>query len=318
MVCYPIVHSNIIYYSLGETNMNNKFKIWWYVGIVFIISYAWQYLIYKTGEIESLLIPFLMLIPGIIAIVFIIIKKEGFRKVGWGLKKWWYIFPAIFIPLTVAILIVLLMEALHWATFVGKLFTFKNGMVEISNIKLILGNQAQNISFFIFNFLLSHTIFLTIGSIITLGEELGWRGYLQEKMLRKFGLNKGLIFLGIIWGYWHLPIILMGFNFPDNPILGALLLMPLGTIFLAIFMGWLYLRSRSIWIPALAHASANLFSQLIFSFMTMHQNELFRQLIWIATWGIIAILCLINLNRNKPIFWQETNATTDNNNEKNT
>ena len=290
----------------------------WYLVIVFTLSYLWQFVIYHTGGVESPLFSLLMWIPGIIAIVFILIKKEGFRKTGWGLKKWRYIFPAILIPLTVAISIVLLLEAMHWATFSGQFFIFKNGMVEISKIKLILGNQAQNIPFFILNFLLSHTIFLTIGSIITLGEELGWRGYLQEKMLRKFGLNLGLIILGIIWGYWHLPIILMGFNFPNHPILGALLLMPLGTIFLGIFIGWLYLRSRSIWIPALAHASGNLFSGLVFQFMIMHQNELFRQLTWIAAWGIIAILCLINLNRNKPILWQETDATTPNNNEKNT
>jgi membrane protease YdiL (CAAX protease family) len=298
--------------------MKKKNIYLWYLAIVFALSYLWQLVIFRTGGVESPLFSFLMWIPGIIAIVFILIKKEGFRKAGWGLKKWWFIFPAILIPLTVAISIVLLFEALHWATFAGKLFTFKNGMIEISNIKLILGNQSQNIPFFILNFLLSHTIFLVVGSIITLGEELGWRGYLQEKMLRKFGLNQGLIFLGIIWGYWHLPVILMGFNFPNHPILGALLLMPLGTIFLAIFMGWLYLRSRSIWVPALAHASANLFSQLIFSLMTMQQDELFRQLTWIAAWGIIATLCLINLNRNKPILWQETNATAHNSNEKNT
>ncbi len=298
--------------------MKKKNIYLWYLAIVFALSYLWQFVIFRTGGVQSPLFSFLMWIPGIMAIVFILIKKEGFRKTGWGLKKWRYIFPAIFIPLIVAISIVLLLEALHWATFSGKLFTLKNGMVEISKIKLILGNQAQNIPFFILNFILSHTIFLIIGSIITLGEELGWRGYLQEKILRKFGLNQGLIFLGIIWGYWHLPIILMGFNFPNHPILGALLLMPLGTIFLGIFMGWLYLRSRSIWIPALAHASGNLFSGLIFQLMIMHQNELFRQLTWIAAWGIIAILCLINLNRNEPILWQETDATTDNNNEKNT
>lgn len=292
--------------------MKKKNIYMWYLAIVFALSYLWQLAIYHTGGIESPLFSFLMWIPGLIAVAFILIKKEGFRKIGWGLKNWQYIFPAIFIPLIVAISIVLLMEALHWATFSGKLFTFKDGMVEISNIKLILGNQSQNIPFFILNFLLSHAIFLVVGSIITLGEELGWRGYLQEKMLRKFGLNMGLIILGIIWGYWHLPIILMGFNFPNLPILGALLFMPLGTIFLAIFMGWLYLRTRSIWIPALAHASANLFSQLIFLFMTMHQDELFRQLIWIAAWGITAILCLINLNRNKPILWQENDATIHN------
>lgn len=282
--------------------MKKKNIYLWYLAIVFALSYMWQFVIFRTGGVQSPLFSFLMWIPGIIAIVFLLINKESFRKVGWGLRKWWYILPAIFVPLAVAFAIVFLLGALNWATFSGKLFIFKDGMVEISKIKLILGNQTQNIPFFILNFILSHMIFLIIGSIFTLGEEFGWRGYLQEKMLRKFGLNRGLFFLGIIWGYWHLPVILMGFNFPNHPILGALLLMPLGTIFLGIFMGWIYLRSRSIWIPALAHASGNLFSGLIFQLMIIHQNELFRQLTWIAAWGIIAILCLINLNKNKPIL----------------
>lgn len=289
----------------------------WYLAIVFVLSYLWQYVIFRTGGVQSPLFPLLMWIPGIVAFVFLLMKRKSFRRVGWDLKKWWYIFPAIFIPLIIALSIVLFMKVSHWATFVGTLFTFKNGMVEISQIKLMLGNQSQNIPFFILNFLLSHIVFLGAGSIITLGEEVGWRGYLQEKIIRKFGLNQGFILLGIIWGYWHLPIIVMGFNFPDHPVLGALLLMPLGTIFLGIFLGWLYVRSKSIWVPALAHASANLFSQLIFSLMIMHQDELFRQLAWIAAWGIIAILCMISLNRNKPILWQETNATAHINDEKN-
>jgi membrane protease YdiL (CAAX protease family) len=285
----------------------------WYLAVVFVLSYLWQFVIFRTGGVQSPLFSLLMWIPGIVAIAFILFKKEGFRKLGWGLRRWWFVFPAIFIPLAIAVSIVLFMQALHWATFVGQFFTLEGGMVEISNIRLILGNQAQSVPFFALNFLFSHIMFLVTGSILTLGEELGWRGYLQEKMLVKFGLNRGCIILGIIWGYWHLPIVLMGFNFPNHPILGATLLMPLGTVFIGIFLGWLYLRSRSIWVPALAHASANLFSQLIFSFMKMHQNELLLQFTWIAAWAIVAILCLVNLNRSKPILWQEPDATAHSN-----
>lgn len=274
-----------------------------YLIVVFILSYSLQFIIFLTSDTQSPLISLLMWMPGMTAIVFILINKEGIRNVGWGLKRWWYIIPAIFIPLTVAFSIVLIMEGLSIAEFSGEIFAYNNGMVEISNIKLILGNKSQSILFFVLNFMLSHTIFLAVGSVIALGEELGWRGYLQEKMIRKFGMNKGLILLGIVWGYWHMPIVLMGFNFPTHPILGALFLMPLGTIFLAIFMGWLYLKSGSIWIPALAHASANFFSQIVFSFMTMHYDELYRQCIWISVWGIIAVLCLINLNKSTTQQW---------------
>ena len=291
--------------------MKNKNKFWWYLGIVFILSYGWQYLIYITGGVNSELIPLLMLFPGIIAVFFIIFSKTGFRKIGWGLKEWRYIFPAIFIPLVVSLGLVFLIEILNWGNLSDNLFVFNDGMLESSKIGLLLGNHKQTITFFLVNFTLSHIVFLIGGSILTLGEELGWRGYLQEKLLRKYNLIWGLIILGAIWGYWHSPIILMGYNFPSQPVLGSILLMPLGTIFLGIFLGWIYLRSKSIWMPALAHASINLFSGFLYG-MTMNYNEISRQLVWIAAWGVVASICFINLYKNKPILWQETNMIADN------
>ena len=185
-----------------------------------------------------------MLFPGIIAVFFIILSKTGFRKIGWGFKKWRYILPAIFIPLVVSLGLVSIIDGLNWGSLSDKLFVFNNGMLESSKIGLLFGNDKQTITFFIVNLTLSHIVFLIGGSILTLGEELGWRGYLQEKLLRKYGLIWGFIILGAIWGYWHLPIILMGYNFPSQPVLGALILMPVGTIFLGIFLGWIYLRSK--------------------------------------------------------------------------
>ena len=292
--------------------MKNKNNLWWYLSIVFILSYGWQYLIYLTGAIESKLFPFLMMFPGIVAVFFIIFSKTRFRKIGWGLKKWGYILPAIFIPLAVSLGLVSLIEGLNWGSLSNKLFVFNDGMLESAKIGLLLGNDKQSITFFIINFTLSHIVFLIGGSILTLGEELGWRGYLQEKLLSKYGLISGFILLGAIWGYWHLPIILMGYNFPSQPVLGALILMPVGTIFLGIFLGWIYLRSKSIWMPALAHASLNLFSGFLYG-MTMNINELSRQLVWIAAWGIVATFCLIDLYKTKPILWQEAETKADNN-----
>ncbi len=287
-----------------------KNKTFLYIGIVFIISYVWQYLIFRTGGVGSPLFPFTMWFPGIIAVVFIFISKTGFRKVGWGFKNWKYIFPAILIPLILSLSLMYLIKVLNWGEQTEKLFVFSGNMLEKSKIGLIFGNNQQTIGFFIFNVTVSHLVFLIGGSILTLGEELGWRGYLQEKLLRKYGLIWGFVVLGAIWGYWHLPIILMGYNFPSQPILGAFLLMPLGTIFLGIFLGWIYLRSRSIWMPALAHTAINLFSGFLYG-MTMHQNEILRQLVWIAAWGIVAIFCMRNLLKDQPTFWQETKTSID-------
>jgi hypothetical protein len=97
-----------------------------------------------------------------------------------------------------------------------------------------------------------------------------------------------------------MPIGLMGWNFPDHPLWGALVLTPLGTIFLGIYLGWLYLRSGSIWMPTLTHAASNLAFTILAMEMIMNQYRILLQLSWIAGWGIVAALCLVSLHRTKP------------------
>jgi membrane protease YdiL (CAAX protease family) len=286
-----------------EVNMNRN-TLWWYLGITFAASYAWQLAIFLTGGIESTLFPFVMWFPGAVAIVFCIVFKQSIRTIGWGLRRWWYVFPAVFVPLAVSVAAMLLLSALGWATWNNEIFTFSGGTVTVARVRLMLGNHTQGIAFFALNFALSLIVQSSMGGLFTLGEEVGWRGYLQEKMLGRFGLNRGLLLLGAIWGYWHLPIIMMGYNFPEHPVLGAVLFMPVGTTLIGIFMGWIYLRSRSIWVPALAHGSANLTAMLLFNGMSTSQPGLLRQFVWMAVWGVAAALCLISLNRKKPTLRQ--------------
>lgn len=84
---------------------------------------------YLTGGVESVLFPFLMWFPGIVAVVFCIVSKKGFGKIGWGLKKWWYVFPAIFISIAVVLGLVFLVESLNWGTLSDKLFVFNDRML---------------------------------------------------------------------------------------------------------------------------------------------------------------------------------------------
>ena len=284
--------------------MKNKNTIWFYLLVVFVLSYLWQLVIYLTGGIESGLFPILMLFPGIIAIAFMVINKEDIRIVRWGLGRWWYILPALIIPILFILVVGWFLTALNWATLSGRHFLFQNGMVQIKGIPFILGNGAQSIAYFGLNFFLSLLIQALLGSLVTIGEEIGWRGYAQEKLISKFGTNGGLILLGVIWGYWHLPIGLMGWNFPNHPFLGALVLTPISTIFLGVYMGWLYLRSRSIWMPTLAHAAWNLCASLLLNEMIMLRDDLYLQLTILAAWAVIMGICLLSLNIRKPVLWQ--------------
>ena len=67
--------------------------------------------------------------------------------------------------------------------------------------------------------LLSMTISLVAGC----GEEFGWRG-LVHSLLRPLGFWKNVGLTGILWLLWHLPLLFLGYGFPDHPVQGALLM----------------------------------------------------------------------------------------------
>ncbi len=91
--------------------------------------------------------------------------------------------------------------------------------------------------------------------VIAFGEEYGWRGYLQNELI-KLGRVRGVLLLGVIWGAWHWPLILMGYNYPGHPLLG-LLLMALYTTGLAVVLGYAVLKSGSVLLSAYLHALNN-------------------------------------------------------------
>jgi membrane protease YdiL (CAAX protease family) len=91
-------------------------------------------------------------------------------------------------------------------------------------------------------------------------EEFGWRGYSLDPLLKRFGILRGSIILGFIWGIWHLPLFFMpetwhgqmGFKF------AGFWTFMLSSIGLALMMTWVYLGTkRSILTGFLMHLASN-------------------------------------------------------------
>jgi membrane protease YdiL (CAAX protease family) len=99
----------------------------------------------------------------------------------------------------------------------------------------------------------------SLGSIalapLIFGEEFGWRGYLQVRLLADRPLSAAVA-TGLIWGVWHYPLILIGGERAGDLLL-TVLLFPLGTVLMAIFLGWLRCRTGSVWAGSVAHAANN-------------------------------------------------------------
>lgn len=107
---------------------------------------------------------------------------------------------------------------------------------------------------------LGQLVNVLIGSFINmvpaLGEEIGWRGWLVSR-LEPLGRTATVLVSGVVWGLWHAPLILLGYNYPDAPGWLALLAMVGMTTSFGAVLAWLRLASGSVWPAALAHGALN-------------------------------------------------------------
>lgn len=120
--------------------------------------------------------------------------------------------------------------------------------------------------------LLAVPCYATVGVISStaraLGEEIGWRGFLLPRLVQQAGFTSGCLLSGCIWAVWHYPGLLFAdYNAGTRPAfaLGCFTFMVIGDSYI---LGWLRLKSGSLWTGAILHASHNLFIQAIFDRMT--------------------------------------------------
>lgn len=269
-----------------------KKKIIAYIAITLVLSFLYQGIIALVASdtnshnfINLALI--LMYFPGLIALVFILIYKEKFKRVEWGIKHPIFLLYSIAIPLAITFLWLFLIEFFRLGN--QTIFLFKNNMI------IFLDKQISIITFMAY-FLTSLVLGSVQAGIFTMGEELGWRGYLQNKMIREFGIIRGVIFLGLVWGYWHLPIILMGYNFPEYRILGGFVLMPLMTIGFSGVWAWLTLRAKSILPAILAHGAVNTLLSDSFIKRVYVEPKIWMYILLTGLWLIAGIIAIIRLN----------------------
>lgn len=178
------------------------------------------------------------------------ITREGFgdAKLRLNLRKWPYYIVAWLLPLLVVGCIVVLAPLLGLGTPDFSLVRGFKYMWPAGAPSYVPRHLWMLIGIWL--------IKAIVATPILFGEEFGWRGYLQPRLFRESPVISA-VGTGLIWAYWHLPLNLRGGNFPDHPILGALVIYPVGAIFLSIIFGWLVLKTGSIWSSSLAHAATN-------------------------------------------------------------
>jgi uncharacterized protein len=262
----------------------------------FVYYYLLLTLLYLIGVIVSLiqpqqtsLISSVLLLPSVIGLILLVVLramkggKEAFASTGLAGGKWqvWLVFGLGLI------LFYGLQTGLNYVFKLGAVVDLKTAFPELAVanlpaplLTLLLAFQTMVLGPF-------------LGLIIAFGEEYGWRGYLQSELIH-LGRIRGVFLLGVIWGIWHWPVIWMGYNYPDHPVLGSIA-MVVWCILLAYVLAYAVFKSQGIWSAAYLHALNNQALSFYSLFLVMPASVLYSFGIGFPSLvlGVIVVLLIL-------------------------
>lgn len=103
----------------------------------------------------------------------------------------------------------------------------------------------------------------------TLGEELGWRGFLSPRLAAIIGVTRSGLVVGLIWAVWHFPILLGADYNAGTPPAYAVTCFTVMVVAMGVVMAWLRQASGSVWPCVIMHASHNIIVQAVLDPMTV-------------------------------------------------
>lgn len=236
-----------------------------------------------------------------------IIYKEPFEYLKWNRSKTNYRFlfwiPVIFIVfILLGFTIIFLMENISSNHKWGEIVFSNEGI--ISNIEKIAGDKRDKIEkivfllekipssvFFVINILMAIVIGGVYNIPFVLGEEVGWRGFLLDET-KSLGFFKSSLIIGLIWGFWHIPLILLGLNYKKSYDCIAVFIMVLSTICFSPIFSYIKLKSNSILGACIFHGMINSSAGMFLIFVS-NQDLTYSSICGIA--GSIALFILSSI-----------------------
>lgn len=281
-------------------------RVPWTAVIVFVaVSFALAWLVALplwlgdglAEPISVLLLPVMMFTPAVAALVVTFVMRvpaRGQRARFLGLwpmrpakRVIWLMVAGWLVPPLLVGLGILLSAALG---FVQLDLTFAAFAAELEKA-VPAGTPLPPVQVIVFAQLAMIPVGGLFNSLFAFGEELGWRGWLLPA-LRPLGTWPALILSGVIWGAWHSPVILLGYNFGRTDLTGVLLMIG-GCVAWGILLGWLRLRSASVWPAVIAHGSLNAAAGLVLIVAATQPDMALAGPLGVATWIVLALLTVV-------------------------
>lgn len=159
-------------------------------------------------------------------------------------------------------------------------------MTKLSSIMIGFGNGDIGATF------TSKRLLIVLWALIA--EELGWRGFLQNKIDRRYGFPATPIMIGMIWALWHYHFFLLGTT------TAPIILFLIGCIAESFGYYWITKRAEGNILPAsIWHFIGNLLINLFLLSPEYNKNSNIPYMIFVFYTTIMAIIIYFRLQHSK-------------------
>ena len=252
-----------------------------------------------SSPVASLLLPLMMFTPALATLVVVFAlrtpreRRRAFLGI-WPLGRLgrWFVFLGVglVVPIVLVVATVFVGAALGWVDL--DLATLSGFRAQL-DAAVPAGTPLPPVQVLVVLQLVQLPLGAVLNSVFAAGEEIGWRGWLQPALM-PLGTWPALVITGVVWGLWHSPIVLLGYNF-DRADLSGVLFMVGGCVAWGLFLGWLRLRSDSVWPAVLAHGSLNAVGGFVLLLSAAGATVDMARVgpLGIIAWALVAIVMIV-------------------------
>jgi CAAX protease family protein len=125
------------------------------------------------------------------------------------------------------------------------------GVADLKDVDLTSGGAAS--------WALNLVVSLVFMTVLFLGEEIGWRGYLLPRIQQLTSRRRAALVTGFIHGCFHLPLILIATTYDQFGSRWLVAPVAVATITMGgVFYAYLWDRTGSVWPVSMAHGAVNI------------------------------------------------------------